>query len=351
MRLYQWESGTPMAEYHPADDDDADALETEPGLGLWALVAPEGAERRGAMRSYLAPLLSQAARWVPAAAQATTRIRAFATAGMRSLSAADQQSIWTEVRGVLAEPATSPFLFAAPTDATTISGNLEGLFGFLAVNFILSQHADGASSAAVGALDLGGASTQISFAPTDHASIMADAYHATLGEEQSTQVYSHSFMNAGQDQARQRLAEELIRRQQPGFGPPGALVPNPCSSPGYLENRTVRSDLYIHQLIGTGDYDACRELMPALLHPEYECLQPPCSVAGVYQPALPTQPRAFVGYSAFFYTVNGILGDVVGCKLSRYRWHLGCIPPKLPAMIVRSCGQGTTRRALTACPT
>ena len=255
MRLYQWESGTPMAEFHPADDDDADALETEPGLGLWALVPPEGAERRGAMRSYLAPLLSQAARWVPAAAQATTRIRAFATAGMRSLSAADQQSIWTEVRGVLAEPATSPFLFAAPTDATTISGNLEGLFGFLAVNFILSQHADGASSAAVGALDLGGASTQISFAPTDHASIMADAYHATLGE-QTTQVYSHSFMNAGQDQARQRLAEELIRRQQPGIGPPGAAVPNPCSSPGYLENRTVRSDFYIHQLIGTGDYDA-----------------------------------------------------------------------------------------------
>ena len=62
MRLYQWESGTPMAEYHPADDDDADALETEPGLGMWALVPPEGAERRGTMRSYLAPLLSQAAR-------------------------------------------------------------------------------------------------------------------------------------------------------------------------------------------------------------------------------------------------------------------------------------------------
>lgn len=33
---------------------------------------------------------------------------------------------------------------------------------------------------------------------------------------------------------------------------------------------------------------------------------------GVYQPALPTTPHAVVAYSAFFYTVNGIMPDVLG---------------------------------------
>ena len=65
------------------------------------------------------------------------------------------------------------------------------------MNFILEQ-AGAAGAAQTGALDLGGASTQISFAPGR--SIMADSYRATVNQ-QTTQVYSHSYMNAGQDRS------------------------------------------------------------------------------------------------------------------------------------------------------
>jgi hypothetical protein len=38
--------------------------------------------------------------------------------------------------------------------------------------------------------------------------------------------------------------------------------------------------------VGTGHYGQCAALMSSmLLHPDYECLQQPCAMAGVYQPA------------------------------------------------------------------
>ena len=307
VRIHTWEAAAPMTEFVPADDDDADALEVHPGL---ADVQPQD------VGAYLRPLVAQAVRWVPPAQAPTTRVRAYATAGMRALDSDAQRAIWSEVRAVLADSSVSPFLFDA-VDATTISGNLEGLFGFLAVNFILEQAASGAGAGAggggaqqqlVGAMDLGGASMELAFAPDNDAPIMADAYKATVND-QTTQVYSHSYMNAGQDVARERLAAQLVQ-QSGGVHLAPQPIPNPCLSAGYLDNRTISGSAV--QFIGMGQYDACIALMPGLLHPEYECLQSPCAAMGVYQPILPSARHSLVAYSAFFYTINGIMGDVVG---------------------------------------
>ena len=138
------------------------------------------------------------------------------------------------------------------------------------------------------------------------------------------------YMNAGQDRARDRLAEQLVvatggvslaRLRGP--------IANPCMSPGYLDNRTMQgTDV---QLIGTGSYDECAALMPDLLHPDYECLQEPCAAMGVYQPALPTTRHAVVAYSAFFYTVNGIMPDVIGWSDAS---GVDGVPDVTPQMIV-----------------
>jgi hypothetical protein len=61
-----------------------------------------------------------------------------------------------------------------------------------------------------GALDLGGASTQITFAST--ASIMADAYSARVGDAPPDRVYSHSYMRAGVDQVRVPSALLPVRK-------------------------------------------------------------------------------------------------------------------------------------------
>jgi apyrase len=290
-RIHTWDENVPLTEFKPEEEVDADALEISPGI---ATMRPQDID------GYLRPLLTQAERWVPADEAPTTRIRAFATAGMRALVSSEQEAIWAAVRAVLGDHEASPFLFA-PADATTISGNLEGLFGFLAVNFILDlASTDGASEQSVGAMDLGGASVELAFAPDGGAPIMADAYRATI-DERTIQVYSHSYMRSGQDVALTRLAEQLLQMHG-GFA--DTPLPNPCLSVGYLDNRTI--DGASVQFVGSGEYDQCFELMSRLLHPDYECLQQPCAAMGVYQPALPSGRHTLVAYSAFFYTVEGI---------------------------------------------
>ena len=289
-RIHSWEQTVAMTEFVPEDSADKDALEISPGL---ADVRPADID------GYLRPLIAQVVRWIPAEAAPATRIRAFATAGMRTLDSPEQEAIWAAVREVLADRDTSPFLFD-PSDATTISGNLEGLFGFLAVNFILEvASAANPAEQLVGAMDLGGASVELAFAPDGAAPIMADAYRTVINER-AIQVYSHSYMNAGQDVARSRLAEQLVRMYGMRDGP----VENPCLSVGYLDNRTIEGVSV--QFIGVGDYERCLSLMPGLLHPDYECLQRPCAAMGVYQPTLPRGRHSLVAYSAFFYTVNGL---------------------------------------------
>ena len=292
-RIHSWEQSVAMTEFVPEDSADKDALEISPGL---ADVRPADID------GYLRPLIAQAVRWIPAEAAPSTRIRAFATAGMRALASPEQEAIWAAVREVLADRDASPFLFD-PADATTISGNLEGLFGFLAVNFILEVAAEAPAEQLVGAMDLGGASVELAFAPDGGAPIMADAYRTVINER-AIQVYSHSYMNAGQDVARRRLAEQLLRMGAFGGLQDGRPVENPCLSVGYLENRTIEGASV--QFIGVGDYERCLSLMDTLLHPDYECLQRPCAAMGVYQPTLPRGRHSLVAYSAFFYTVNGL---------------------------------------------
>ena len=292
-RIHSWEQSVAMTEFVPEDSADKDALEISPGL---ADVRPADID------GYLRPLIAQAVRWIPAEAAPSTRIRAFATAGMRALASPEQEAIWAAVREVLADRDASPFLFD-PADATTISGNLEGLFGFLAVNFILEVAAEAPAEQLVGAMDLGGASVELAFAPDGGAPIMADAYRTVINER-AIQVYSHSYMNAGQDVARRRLAEQLLRMGAYGGLQDGRPVENPCLSVGYLENRTIEGASV--QFIGVGDYERCLSLMDTLLHPDYECLQRPCAAMGVYQPTLPRGRHSLVAYSAFFYTVNGL---------------------------------------------
>ena len=99
-------------------------------------------------------------RWnlsVPESARATTRLLAQATAGMRLLTPAQQEPIWASLRSRLSG---SPFSFV-DADAWTISGNYEGLYGFLAASYLAKVP----FGSAFGYLDLGGASTQIAFVP------------------------------------------------------------------------------------------------------------------------------------------------------------------------------------------
>ena len=71
-----------------------------------------------------------------------------------------------------------------------LSGEEEGVFGWLAVNSLLKR-VDGPTSATAGAVDVGGASAQISFRPSE--AILAGLFTMDIASL-THRIYTHSFL-------------------------------------------------------------------------------------------------------------------------------------------------------------
>ena len=302
--VYSWPTGLPEV---LSESSKSVELKIEPGISAFA------DRSAAAIDSYLAPLLVAASLQVPFAAQPQTRLRIYATAGMRLLSASRQRPIWNSVRASVLNH--TRFAFVPAEDARTLSGEYEGLFNWMALRHILGDTAP----ALFGGLDLGGASTQITFEPPDVGGILQDSYYVRDRNEASpdVRVYSHSYMLAGKDEAQRRLFEQLAvaapaldySSLYPASMVPEPRIANPCMNRGYEREvsvgcgggagacRTVR-------FTGLGNWDECRRLVDSLLHLDYECVLPPCALSGVYQPN-PTGVRFFAS-DFFFYVANGI---------------------------------------------
>ena len=115
-----------------------------------------------------------------------------ATAGMRVIPVETAEAIMTSVR---ASFASSGFRFDSDDWARIISGEEEGGYGWLAANWLagtLNGDGEKALTNTIGALDLGGASTQISFRPTSE-SILA-SYFLVSVNDLSAGIYTHSYL-------------------------------------------------------------------------------------------------------------------------------------------------------------
>jgi apyrase len=222
----------------------------------------------------LDPLLAFAAETLAAvgADPAATPLYLKATAGMRLVPEPGRSAIMEDVRARLA---ASPFRLEG---AEIISGEQEGLFGWLSVNYQLGLLGRGAFPT-VGALDLGGASTQITFLPVD----FPESGEVALELAGTTyRVYSHSYLGFGQDEARRAVAE-------PACYPRGYPIPDGTEGIG-------------DGTLGAGDFGACQAAIEAFL--TRPCAASRCSLMGVYQPPL---------YGDFFaFSVYGYVGRFFG---------------------------------------
>ena len=267
-------------------EEDALSLMVEPGL---ATMAPSDVD------AYIKPLLFDIQASVPPAAHRQTRLRALATGGMRLRSSAQQQLIWRAVRTAVR---THTVFEHREADAMTLSGNFEAAFYWLALTRAIDQ------SAAIGGLDLGGASLQIAFSmPHPSDAILADAYRLTRNGSTS-RLYAHSYMNYGQDAATSRRYALIVSDHSNGLdAPPTAStrLPDPCLHRGYNVSVSTSS---LYTFYGVGDWSACARYAQRLVHNDYECTLPPCGAMGVYQP--PINNVRFIAGSGFFYTVRGL---------------------------------------------
>ncbi|KAM5184795.1 ectonucleoside triphosphate diphosphohydrolase 8 isoform 3-T3 [Callospermophilus lateralis] len=227
-----------------------------------------------------------------------------ATAGMRLLSQKNSSQagdILAAVSGVLGQ---SPLDFWG---AEVLAGQDEGAFAWITINYVLGRlvkYSSGewiqpAEGTLVGALDMGGASTQISFLP--RGPILDESTRATFRLYSTDySIYTHSYLCFGRDQMLNRLLAALVQSS------PGALLRHPCYLSGFQTTLPLAS-LYespcVHMAAqldltqnltveGTGNPGACLATIRELFN--FSSCEGPgdCAFNGVYQP--PVQGQFYV---------------------------------------------------------
>ncbi|TRZ12739.1 hypothetical protein HGM15179_014387 [Zosterops borbonicus] len=245
--------------------------------------------------------LDKALQVVPAEKQRDVPAYLGATAGMRLLR--EQNSSATEQ--VLAEVAKTmqeyPVAFKG---ARILTGEEEGAYGWITINYLLDSFTKvgkGWDAPNIfGALDLGGASTQITFVPEGSVLGQNEGSGVTL-YGYSYNIYTHSYLCYGQNEMLKRLAKDT-RVQHPcypkGYTEPvsvSSLRSSPCTASS--DPRLPPGDSTV-TLEGSGNASACLAALRKLFNFSACGQSQDCTFDGVYQPPLRGQ---FIAFSAFYY--------------------------------------------------
>ncbi|XP_045304155.1 ectonucleoside triphosphate diphosphohydrolase 5 isoform X3 [Leopardus geoffroyi] len=165
----------------------------KPGLSAFVDQPKQGAET-------VQELLEVAKDSIPRSHWKRTPVVLKATAGLRLLPEQKAQALLFEVREIFKK---SPFL--VPNDSVSImDGSYEGILAWVTVNFLTGQ-LHGRSRETVGTLDLGGASTQITFLPQFKKTLEQTprGYLTSFEMFNSTyKLYTHSYLGFGLKAAR-----------------------------------------------------------------------------------------------------------------------------------------------------
>ncbi|KAF8054899.1 APY5 [Scenedesmus sp. PABB004] len=321
---------------------------TSPGLASYAF------EPRTAANS-LQPLLRFAKDKVPPEAWASTPIQLLATAGLRRLSNGSAEAVLAEVRALLS---TSGFDFA-PGDARVLSGQDEGVWGWVATNYAtgalqaatsvdvppsasqlllgrkgsLPPPAPPPSAPLRGLLELGGASLQVTFLPPVKPP-PGQAAALALPRLGGERLYSRSFDGLGLQAAAATWAAALGAR--------GARK-DPCLPAGYVAGSG---------LAGGSDWPACRAGVRALLPLNRTCPFKRCGLNGTFLPA--TEGTTFVGLDNFWYTARALglaSGRAVSPDALEAAAKAACARPwsALRGVHARAVGGGQEPYVLRAC--
>ena len=261
---------------------------------------------------HLRPLLDFADTKIPYRKRPKVSLHILATAGMRMVDPERQNSILRHA----CDYVKSNYLYRFDCDNVgVISGEMEGVYGWISVNYLLhrfptqkfleisgaTHESEESSKTSYGFLDLGGGSTQIAL-ETDiegrddiprellHEVVLRDG----LGQPISYHnLYVSTYLGFGANAARRKHIDQMTKLA----AQTSSLVEDPCLPRDYN---------YQGHLIGTGDVSGCIEKLQGYLNKSATCLVPPCSFNGVHQPKIDFGRRRFIGVSEFWYTSNDI---------------------------------------------
>jgi golgi apyrase len=266
--------------------------------------------------NHLKPLLDHALKQVPDDQIEDTPFFLLATAGMRLLPDSQRTAVLEEVCSYV-KTHTKFLLPDCDLHVQVIPGETEGLYGWIAANYLLEgfdkpeEHNHGKGHHTYGFLDMGGASAQIAFAPNateteKHADNLKLLRLRKLnGMDQEFRVFVTTWLGFGANQARHRYVQSL----QDKHGAQLMELPDPCIPTGLkvtLDGKPLTLSSSEQHLIGTGDFAACLKAAYPLLEKDKPCHDDPCLLGGVHAPAIDFDVNHFVGVSEYWHTTHGI---------------------------------------------
>jgi golgi apyrase len=208
-----------------------------------------------------------------------------------------------------------------------ISGEEEGLFGWISVNYLLDGFGSSSSDRSTyGFLDMGGASTQIAFEPSleeqeKTPNLMDVRLRLIGGEEISHKIFVTTWLGYGTNQARERYVGQAIKQHEQLYpfvedSPPSAdVIEDPClprglaiaESPVYSEPSTSH-ERKTHTLLGTGSFEHCLQDTLPLLNKTAPCPDASCLFNGVSVPPIDFSVSHFIGISEYWYSSEHVFG-------------------------------------------
>jgi len=266
---------------------------------------------------HLQELLDHALDIVPANQVKDTPIFLMATAGVRLLEPLQQKALLDEICSY-AQQHTEFSLPDCALHIQVIPGDTEGLYGWIAANYLLGgfdspqNHQHGKGHHTYGFLDMGGASAQIAFAPNSteaekHANDLKLLRMRTLnGDAAEYKVFTTTWLGFGVNQARERYVEALLDESY--IKNPHEL-PDPCLPTGLrttLTGEVLEGDSPDTVLMGTGQFDTCLARAYPLLDKDAPCEDNPCLLHGQHVPAIDFEVNHFVGVSEYWHTTHEV---------------------------------------------
>ncbi|KAI1113374.1 golgi apyrase [Nemania sp. NC0429] len=318
LHIYRWQDPSKVTKHASIEELNAlPSLENyytkkiRPGVSTW------GDHPEDVGPEHLETLIKKAKKKIPNDRHADTPIYLMATAGVRLLPKDQQRTLLSEICAYFRQES----LFSLPdcnAHIQVIPGETEGLYGWLAANYLLggfdnpSGHAHGKGHHTYGFLDMGGASAQIAFAPNttvaeEHGNDLKLVRLRTMdGASLEYKVFSSTWLGFGVNQARSRYVEQLIDSI---LIEGEHEVPDPCLPKGL--RTTEKGDIVEGiskelQLVGTGEFDECMRTTKPLLGKELPCKDEPCLFNGQHVPPIDFDVNHFVGVSEYWHTTHGV---------------------------------------------
>lgn len=274
---------------------------------------------------HLEELFKKARKVIPSDVVEDTPIFLLATAGVRLLPESQRKELLKNICSY----ARSHTKFQLPdcdVHIQVIPGEVEGLYGWVAANYLLGgfdspkEHDHGKGHHTYGFLDMGGASAQIAFAPNAteaerHANDLKLLRMRTVdGTPTEYKVFTTTWLGFGVNEARKRYIEVL---QKESGAIDTKVLQDPCLPTGL--STTTKGHVFLPgsktvngqepYLNGTGQFDKCLVKTLPLLEKDHICEDDPCLLNGVHVPAIDFDVNHFVGVSEYWHTTHEIFEE------------------------------------------